>query len=130
MNILSILLKLLKSSTVSTTKSFPEIIESFKDHQPKIEEIFCLRWEEFQFKFHSVSESEVRKVLLKIDEKKADLTGDILAGIRKVYVDSCISILTEILDASSKRSCFKNQLKLVEETLVFNKRGACQTEYV
>ena len=56
MNILSILLKLLKSSTVSTTKSFPEIIESFKDHQPKIEEIFPLRWEEFQFKFHSVSE--------------------------------------------------------------------------
>ena len=84
MNILSILLKLLKSSTVSTTKSFPEIIESFKDHQRKIEEIFYLRWEEFQFKFHSVSESEVRKVLLKMDEKKADLTGDILAGIRKL----------------------------------------------
>ena len=103
MNILSILLKLLKSSTVSTTKSFPEIIESFKDHQPKIEEIFCLRWEEFQFKFHSVSESEVRKVLLKMDEKKADLTGDILAGIRKVCVDSCISILTEILDTFFKK---------------------------
>ena len=63
----------LKSSIISTTTSLPEIIETFKDH-PSIKNIFSLRREECQFKFHSVSENEVRKVILNIYEKKANLT--------------------------------------------------------
>ena len=63
----------LKSSIISTTTSLPEIIETFKDH-PSIKNIFSLRREECQFKFHSVSENEVRKVILNIHEKKANLT--------------------------------------------------------
>ena len=55
MNILSILLKL--------RPSLPEIMETFKDH-PSIMKIFSLRREECQFKFHSVNENEVRKVIL------------------------------------------------------------------
>ena len=51
----------LKPSIISTT--------TFKDH-PSIEKIFYLRREECQFKFHSLSENEVRKVVLNMDEKK------------------------------------------------------------
>ena len=36
-----------------------------------------------QFKFPSVSENEIRKVILNMDEKKANLTGDIPGGILK-----------------------------------------------
>ena len=36
-----------------------------------------------QFKFSSVSENEIRKVILNMDEKKANLTGDIPGGILK-----------------------------------------------
>ena len=77
--------------------------------------------EECQFKFHSVSENEVRKVILNMDGKKANLTGDIPAGILKVCVDSYISILTKILNTSLRRGCFPNQLKLAEVTPVFKK---------
>ena len=86
----------LKPSIISTTTSLPEIIETFKDH-PIIKKIFSLRRGECQFKSHSVSENEVRKVIQNMNEKKTNLTGDIPAGILIGCVDSYISILTKIL---------------------------------
>ena len=83
-------------SIISTTTSPPEIIETFKDH-PSIKKIFSLRREECQFKFHSVNENEVRKVILNMNEKKVNLTGDIPAGILKGCVVSYISMVTKIL---------------------------------
>ena len=59
----------LKPSIISTTTSLPETIETFKDH-PSIKKFFSLRREECQFKFHSVSENEVRKFILNLDEKR------------------------------------------------------------
>ena len=78
----------LKPSIVSTTTSLPKIIESFKDH-PNIKKMFSLRKKECQF--HSVCENEVRKVILNMNEKKANLTNDIPAGILKGCVDFYIS---------------------------------------
>ena len=69
----------LKPSIILTTTSLPKITETFKDH-PSVKKIFSLRREECRFKFHSVSENEVRKVISNMDEKKATLTGDIPAG--------------------------------------------------
>ena len=59
----------LKPSIISTTTSLREIIETFKD-QPSIKKIFSLQREKGQFKFHSLSENEVRKVILNMDEKR------------------------------------------------------------
>ena len=59
----------LKPSIISITISLPEIIETFKNHS-SIKKRFSLQREECQFKFHSVSENEVRKVILNMDEKK------------------------------------------------------------
>ena len=56
-----------------------------------------------------------------MDEKKANITGDIPVGILKVCADSYVSILTKILSTSLKKGCFLNQLKLVEVTTVFKK---------
>ena len=53
--------------------------------------------------------------------KKANLTGDILAGILKDCVDSYISILTKVLNISFEKDCFPNHLKLAEVTPVFKK---------
>ena len=89
----------LKPSIISTTKSHPEIIETLKDH-PSIKKICSLQREECQFKFHSVSENEVRKVILKMDQNKANLIGDISVGILKSCIDSNISILTKVLNIS------------------------------
>ena len=108
----------LKPSIVSTNKSVPEIIETFKDH-PSIKKVFSLRRMEFQFKFHFVSENKVRKFVLNMEGKKANLTGDIPAGIPKGCVDSYISVLTKILNTSLERGCFPNQFILAELTPVF-----------
>ena len=47
-------------------------------------------------KFHSVSENEARKVILNMNEKKVNLTGDIPAGIVKGYVDSYFSVQEDV----------------------------------
>ena len=97
----------LKPSIISTNKSVPETTETFKDH-PSIKIIFSLRREEYQFKIPSVIENEVRKVILNMDGKKANLTGDIHGGILKGCVDSYIAVLTKILNTSLERACFPN----------------------
>ena len=51
--------------------------------------------------------------------KKANLTGDIPAGILKRCVDPYISVLTKILNTSLERGCFPNQLRLAEVTPAF-----------
>ena len=104
MNIFSILLKI-RPSISSTNKSLPEIVETFKYH-PSIKKIFSLRKEERQFKFHSVNENEVRKVLLSMDEIKVNLSANIPAGILEGCVDSYILILTKILNSSSEKRLF------------------------
>ena len=82
--------------------------------------MFSFRREECQFKYHSVSDNEVRKVILIMD-KKANLSGDIPAGILKDCIDSYISVLTKILTTSLERGYFSNQLKLKEKTPVSKK---------
>ena len=63
-----------------------------------------------------------------MEEKKANLTGDIPAGILKGCVDSYIPILTKILNTSLERGCFPNQLKLAEVTPVFKKEDKLNKE--
>ena len=63
-----------------------------------------------------------------MDGKKANLTGDIPAGILKGCVDSYISGLTKILNTLFERGCFPNQLKLAELTLVFKKEDGLHKE--
>ena len=62
-----------------------------------------------------------------MEEKKANLTGDIPARILKGCVDSYIPILTKILNTSLERGCFPNQLKLAEVTPVFKKEDELKT---
>ena len=57
----------LKPGIVSTTTSLPKITETFKDHS-SIQNIFSLRMEECQCKFHSFSKNEVTKVILNMQE--------------------------------------------------------------
>ena len=83
---------------------------------------------ECQLKFHFVSENEVRKVILSMNEKKANLTGDISAWILKGCADSYISILTKILNISLERGRFPNQLKLAEMTSIFKKEDELSQE--
>ena len=45
---------------------------------------------------------------LNMEEMKANLTGDIPAGILKDCVDSYIPILTKVLNTSLERGCFPN----------------------
>ena len=62
-----------------------------------------MRGEECQFKLHSVSENDVRTVILNMDEKKANLTDYASAGILEDCVDSYIFIFTKILNTSLER---------------------------
>ena len=117
----------LKPSIISINKSVPEIIETFKDH-PSIKKTFSLRREECQFKFHSVCGNEVRKVVLNMDGKKENLTGDTPADMQKGCVNSYIFVLTKILNASLERGCFPNQVKLAEVTPALKKEDALNKE--
>ena len=115
----------LKPIITSTNKSVPEIIETFKDH-PSIKKIFSLRREECQFKFHYVSENEVRKVILNVDGKKANLTGDTPVGILESCVDSYISVIK--FSILHQKDCFPNLLKLAEVTPMFQKEDELNKE--
>ena len=85
--------------------------------------------EEFQIKFHSVSENEVTKVVLNHGWKKTPHPiVNIPAGILKVCVDSYISILPRILNTSLETGCFPNQLELAEVTSVFKKEDELSKE--
>ena len=63
-----------------------------------------------------------------MDGKKANLTGDIPAGILKDCVDSYISVLTKIINTSLEKGCVSNQLKLAEVTPVFKKEDELNKE--
>ena len=66
-------------------------------------------WDEkSQFKFYAVSENDVRKVILNINEKKVNGTGKIPAEILKECVHSYFFILTKIIDTSLERGSFPN----------------------
>ena len=84
--------------------------------------------EECQFEFHSVSENEVKKVVLNMVEKKLNITGDISTGILKDCVDSYIFIPSKTLNTSLERNCLPNQLTLVEVTSVFKKEDELNKE--
>ena len=58
----------LEPKIISTNKNVPKIVETFKDHL-SIKKFFSLRREGYQFSFYSLSENEVRKVILNIDGK-------------------------------------------------------------
>ena len=90
--------------------------------------MFSMRGEECQFKLHSVSENDVRTVTLNMDEKKANLTDYVSAGILEDCVDSYIFIFTKILNTSLERRCFPNQLKLAEVTQVFKEENGLSKE--
>ena len=70
----------------------------------------------------------MRKVILNVDEEKANLTGDVPEGILKGCIDSCIFILTKTINTSLERACFPNQHKLVEVTPVFKKEDELSKE--
>ena len=103
----------LKTSVISTTTSLPNLLKLLKII-PALR-IFFLQKEGCQF-------NEVRKVILNMNEKKANLTGDILVRILKDCLDSNTSILTKILHNSLERGCFQNQPELTEVTPVFKKK--------
>ena len=87
-----------------------------------------MRREECQFIFHSITRNEVTKVILNIDEKKVNLTGDIPEVILKNCVDSYISVLTKSLNSSLERDRFPNQVKSVEVNLVFKRADELNKE--
>ena len=63
-----------------------------------------------------------------MEEKKANLAGDIPTGILKGCVASYIPVLTRILNTSLERGCFPNQLKLAEVNPVFKKEDELNKE--
>lgn len=77
----------IKTNIISTTKSLPKIFETFKDHS-SIKNFFSFRGEECQFKFHFMSECDVRGIILKMNEKIANRISDILTEILKDSVNS------------------------------------------
>ena len=63
-----------------------------------------------------------------MEEKKANLTGDIPAGILKGCIDFYIPLLPKTLNTSLERGCFPNQLKLAQVTPVFKKEDELNKE--
>ena len=58
-----------------------------------------------------------------------EIPGDVLAGTMKVCVDSYISVFTKIFNILLEASCFPNQHKLAEVTLVFQKEDELNKEH-
>ena len=65
-----------------------------------------------KFSFHEVTEDEAQQEILRLDGIKAALVGDIPAGMLKCTIDIHASILTKIINSSSRNGFFQMAWKL------------------
>ena len=60
------------------------------------------------FSFHEITEEEIRKEILELDGSKATPVGDIFAEMLKSTNDVHASLLTKIINSSTRNGCFSD----------------------
>ena len=120
-------LNLKKCPVNSISLSVPEIIDTLKNHQ-SIKVIKVRSTTGDIFNFRKVSTDEVKKIILSLNSNKSSLSGSIPADILKLYCDTYLSYLTEVINQSIENSVFPDELKLAEVTPVYKKNDSCKKE--
>ena len=91
----------LKEDQGSPPVTLNDILENLIFH-PSIDKIRKTYESDKKFSFQQVTEEHVRQVILSIDGSKATSVGDILADMLKVTLDKHLSLITKIINLSSK----------------------------
>ena len=91
----------LKEDQGSPLATLNDILEKLIFH-PSIDKIRKTYESDKKFSFQQVTEEHVRQVILSIDGSKATSVGDILADMLKVTLDIHLSLITKIINLSSK----------------------------
>ena len=91
----------LKEDQGSPPVTLNDILENLIFH-PSIDKIRKTYESDKKFSFQQVTEEHVRQVILSIDGSKATSVGDILADMLKVTLDIHLSLITKIINLSSK----------------------------
>ena len=74
-----------------------------------------------KFSFYGVTEDEVRKEMLKLDDTKVNPDGGIPAGMLKSTVYIHVSSWTKMINLSFRNGCFLDNLNPAEVSPVFKK---------
>ena len=91
----------IKEDQGSPPVTLNDILENLIFH-PSIDKIRKTYESDKKFSFQQVTEEHVRQVILSIDGSKATSVGDILADMLKVTLDIHLSLITKIINLSSK----------------------------
>ena len=67
--------------------------------------------------------------MLTLNNKKASREGHILANILKAAIDTCLPILTKVINSSIEQSEFPNELKLAGVLPIYKKDPLTKENY-
>ena len=103
------------------------ILGNFNNHPSlkKIEENFDLQK---KFSFQKVTESDVRKIILRLDCSKATPSGDIPANMLKETINIHVQCLTRIINLSFQNKSFPSILKFAEVCPIHKKNDDLNKE--
>ena len=74
------------------------------------------------FTFNLVSSDEIKREILNFNNKKTSREGNIPANILKDAIDTCLPILTKVINSSIEQNEFPNELKLADVIPIYKKR--------
>ena len=74
------------------------------------------------FTFKLGSSDEIKREILKLNNKKASREGDIPVNILKDVIDTYLQILTKVINSSTEQNEFPNELKLADVIPIYKKR--------
>ena len=111
------------------TQTPPNIyLESIRDTFQNHESVQRSKLESFHskssLKFNSVSELDVKKEILDLSSKKANIKGDIPAKILNNSISAYLSELIIFINNCLKNGVFPDDLKLVDITPIFKKEDS------
>ena len=76
-----------------------------------------------------VSSDEIKNEILTLNSKKASTEEHILANILKAAIDTCLPIVTKVINSSIEQNEFLNELKLAGVLPIYKKDPLTKENY-
>ena len=118
----------LKPTEIDPKANLESIIDTFQNHESVQRVKLANFLSKSSLKFNSVSELDVKKEILNLSSKKADIPGDIPAKILKNSINAYLSQLTIRINSCLKEGVFPDGLKLADVTPILKKEDSLNKE--
>ena len=123
-------LKLKPSDELENLINIEDILSYFKDHDSikLISSHMESSGNDDDFMFKTVTEAEVKTIILNLNEKKSAVIGSIPCNILKETCDIHMPFLTKLINEAIRVGRFPDELKIAEVTPVFKKSDQLKKE--